>query len=156
MNLTSKKKRLFIVLTGIAIAVIWIHSAMPQKVSQAESNFVYTILAPVLKLFLPDKMVTGHLVRKIAHFTEYGVLGIVLMAYSIVTERTKPAQLINLLFTGLAVAFLDETIQIFSGRGSQIKDVWIDLAGYCTGAGLTGLVRFLFLTGKHKYVNIKC
>ena len=35
--------------------------------------------------------------------------------------------------TGLVAAFLDETIQIFSGRGSDIRDVWIDLIGIALG-----------------------
>ena len=127
MNLTVKKKRIFIVLISIAVAFIWIHSAMPQTMSQDESNFVYTILAPVLKLFLPDKMVTGHLVRKMAHFIKYAVLGGVLMAYAGMTDRTKPRQLINMLFIGLAVAFLDETIQIFCDRSGRV------LHGSCRG-----------------------
>ena len=31
---------------------------------------------------------------------------------------------------GHTVAFLDETIQIFSGRGPEIRDVWIDTFGF--------------------------
>ena len=34
----------------------------------------------------------------------------------------------------LIVAFLDETIQIFSGRGPMVSDIWIDLAGGVFGS----------------------
>ena len=34
---------------------------------------------------------------------------------------------------GVAVALLDETIQIFNGRGPEIIDVWIDALGLAIG-----------------------
>ena len=45
-----------------------------------------------------------------------------------------------------ACAALDETIQIFSNRGSSLSDVILD----CFGAGFGVLVIFLFLTRKAK------
>ena len=39
------------------------------------------------------------------------------------------------------MAALDETIQIFSNRGSQLQDVWLDFAGFSTGLFLVLLVR---------------
>ena len=44
----------------------------------------------------------------------------------------------------LHCAVTDETIQIFSGRGSLVSDVWIDTAGFSTGFFLTVLL-FLFI-----------
>ena len=34
---------------------------------------------------------------------------------------------------GLLAAFLDETLQLFSGRGSMVADVWLDFAGVVCG-----------------------
>lgn len=34
------------------------------------------------------------------------------------------------------IAFIDETIQIFSGRGPQIADVWLDVFGAFCGAAI--------------------
>lgn len=31
------------------------------------------------------------------------------------------------------VAAIDETIQIFSHRGSQLQDVWLDFSGFIVG-----------------------
>ena len=50
---------------------------------------------------------------------------------------------IGLFESGLA-ALCDETIQLFvPGRSGQITDVWLDTAGYLTGALLTLLLFFL-------------
>ena len=35
------------------------------------------------------------------------------------------------------IAFLDETVQIFSGRGPEISDVWIDIFGFLTLFAIT-------------------
>ena len=47
---------------------------------------------------------------------------------------------VNSLFAGLAVAVTDETIQIFSGRGSQVLDVVLDFSGALTGILLVSLL----------------
>ena len=39
------------------------------------------------------------------------------------------------------MAAIDETIQIFTGRGSQLQDVWLDFAGFTTGLILVLAVR---------------
>jgi VanZ family protein len=44
---------------------------------------------------------------------------------------------------GHGVAFIDETIQIFSGRGPAILDVWIDTLGFITLSFAVYLVFFL-------------
>lgn len=38
------------------------------------------------------------------------------------------------------IAFIDETIQIFSGRGPQIADVWLDVFGACCGTVIISLL----------------
>jgi len=43
----------------------------------------------------------------------------------------------NCLFAGLAVAIVDETIQIFSARGSQVSDVLLDFSGVVAGVVIT-------------------
>ena len=43
--------------------------------------------------------------------------------------------------SGTLAALCDETIQLFvPGRSGQIADVWLDTAGYLTGALLTLLI----------------
>ena len=91
------------------------------------------------------------LVRKAAHFTEYGILG-VLLALELANfvkgwlrRFFEPASL------ALSVAFIDETIQLFvEGRSGQIMDIWIDLAGAALGILIT-LAIIGNRTGKRGY-----
>ncbi len=129
---SKKCKTILTVLMVLTLALIWVHSMMPGDVSGEESGFVYRIFKPVLDVFLPDTWVTEHLVRKIAHYSEYAVLGAEMFLYTVWFGDGSRRQLANTFFSGLTVAFLDETIQIFSGRGSAVADMWIDLAGFTT------------------------
>lgn len=151
MKHTNKKKgmkKFFTVLILLTLAVIWGHSMMPGDVSGEESGFVFRVMSPVLKVLLPDAWVTEHLVRKLAHFTEHGVLGAELTLYAAFYKDLSKRRIVNIIFSGLAVAFLDETIQIFSGRGPAIADVWIDLFGFTTGLLIVRLSLAFPLRGK--------
>ena len=120
----TRRQKSFLALAVLWLLVIWGHSVMPASESRAESSGIVVWLAQ----YLP--WVTDRLVRKAAHFTEYLIFGgLVFGAYP---ERGRTAVLTTLL-AGLGAAFVDETIQLFSpGRSGQIKDVWLDLAGFCT------------------------
>ncbi|MBR5337841.1 MAG: VanZ family protein [Lachnospiraceae bacterium] len=142
-NATKRLKMVLTVLIMISIAVAWGHSAMPVPVSQAESGFFLDFLKPYLRVFMPDDAITDHLIRKIAHFSEYGLMGIEMTAFLAVSDRLKPRFFINTLFSGLTIALIDETIQIISGRGPLISDLWIDLGGFVTGGLLTGIIVYL-------------
>lgn len=80
--------------------------------------------------------VTDQLVRKLAHFAEFGLLGCELAALLVVRDRVGSQDIANCLFAGLSAALIDETIQLFTNRGSQVQDVWLDFAGVCSGIGL--------------------
>ena len=133
-------KRILIVVILLTLAFIWGHSMMPGDMSGEESGFVYRVLSPVLKLFLLDAWVTEHLVRKIAHFGEYGALGVELTLYASLYKDLKGQRIGNLICSGLIVAFLDETIQIFSGRGALLSDVLLDFTGAITGIVILNLL----------------
>jgi len=86
-----------------------------------------------------DIMASTHLlVRKLAHFAEFGLLGFLsawLVTY--VNRRKKWIRawlewLIPIVFC-LLYAISDEVHQIFSNRGASPKDVLIDFAGAVTG-----------------------
>lgn len=81
--------------------------------------------------------VHGHgVLRKLAHGTEYLILGVELC---LLLRPEKPWS--TLALSGVLTALLDETIQLFvPERCGQIKDVWIDLGGFTTGVLLCILV----------------
>ena len=132
--LFKTKNKTLDVLIILTVLTIWIHSAMPASVSSNESSFVMNLIRPVLELFVGRGNVTEHLVRKLAHFSEYFVLSVVL-------SFRKNKKFLNGLLTAFVIAFLDETIQIFSdGRSAQLTDVWLDMSGVLT-ANLLCLLR---------------
>lgn len=83
-------------------------------------------------------------VRKCAHFTEYLVLGVLTSATVQFRKNNISTRIILILFTIMTVALCDETIQLFTdGRSSEVRDVWIDVAGGAAGLLLAALVIWL-------------
>ena len=157
------KRKALTVIILFTLAFIWGHSMVPRSASADESGYFLKILYPVLSVILGTGGVTNHLIRKIAHFTEYFILGTELRLYQNVRTSgaevpfgtTPPAKRgsfmkgIHRLLHGrmltsvrfaFYIAFIDETIQIFSGRGPQIADVWLDVLGAFCGAGIVSLL----------------
>ena len=135
MNQTRSKKILTVVII-VTLAVIWGHSLLGREASSEESSFVMALLTPFLEIFVGRGNVTEHLVRKLAHFCEFFILGIELQLFFSLLKSRKSAFLLALSH-GLFTALVDETIQIFSGRGPMIQDVWLDFSGVTAGSLIT-------------------
>ena len=108
---------------------------IPASGSSEESRIVGEIVKPVLEVVVGKGNVTDHLVRKLAHFTEYMVLGCLMGANVAVRVRMSSWFFWSYgLLLCLAVAVIDESIQIFSpGRSPQVTDVLLDTSGSLTG-----------------------
>ena len=124
------------VLIILTLALIWGHSLLGREASSEESGFVMELLEPVLEMVVGEGNVTEFLVRKLAHFTEFFVLGLELLTFFAYRKPLFPQAFLLALTHGFFAAFLDETIQIFSGRGPMIQDVWLDICGFAVGASL--------------------
>lgn len=86
-----------------------------------------------------------HVIRKMAHFTEFMMMGFWFMLCLRVYTRHFIKHVSWPLFFGLSTAVTDETIQIFvDGRGSSVKDVWIDFAGFLVGLFVALLILMFF------------
>ena len=136
-----KKKTIYIVLFCLILCFIWGNSLLSREVSGAISHFVADI-------FGGDQGATEeghHFVRKLAHFSEFAALGAVflLLTGEYTSDRAKRA--FSVAFVGAFVPLCDETIQIFSGRGPALTDVWIDAAGYLAGSLAVVLLGLLCL-----------
>ena len=134
-----KKKTVYIILFCLILCFIWGNSMLSREASGAISHFIADI-------FGGEQGATEeghHLLRKLAHFTEFAALGAVywLLSGEFTKDRAKRA--FSAAFVGIFVPLCDETIQIFSGRGPALTDVWIDAAGYVSGTVLTVLAVFL-------------
>lgn len=124
---------ILIILILTTLAFIWGNSMQSIEASQALSVGVLEKVKPVLEVVAGAGNVTDHLIRKLAHFIEFAALGSQLAVLLILFGRVRLQLVLNCTFFGLTVALLDETIQIFSYRGSQVQDIWLDFAGFCTG-----------------------
>ena len=132
---TKSRLRLCVVLLCCNLAFIWGNSLMTADMSRAFSTFVKDILAWLLPATGSDESGEGHhLLRKLAHFTEFTCLG-VLLSWLIRMLRSKQWEKLLLpLAMGALAACVDETIQVFvPGRGPGILDVGIDTLGVTVG-----------------------
>lgn len=130
----QKNKKILVILIFVTLAFIFGNSIVDREHSSQESGWVLALMQPMLELFVGKGNVTEHLVRKLAHFTEFSLLGVELcLFFHLRADSVQKAFL--LAFThGMFTALSDETIQIFSHRGPQISDVWLDTSGAAFGA----------------------
>ena len=136
-NSTSLRFRIIVfVLTFSVIAFAFIHSSMPSEVSGDESESVMNVLQSILNFFGFKGELTDHLVRKLAHFTEYTAMGMIFVSCAYSFDRIRPYKYYSqILLSGLATAVCDETIQLnVPGRAGMVTDVLLDFAGVITGA----------------------
>ena len=121
------------------LCIIWGHSMQPAIISSTESSTVLTFINSIVGHIGIE--FTEHFIRKLAHFTEYTICGVLLSAsfHQLIApvQKDKAYKYLHLtvsLFCGLLVAMIDETIQLFSyGRSCEVKDVWLDFSGICLG-----------------------
>ena len=135
--------RLFLRLTLVAtLCFIWGNSLLPGEESAELSG---GLAAWLKSLGLPIE--DDGLLRKLAHFAEFGLLGTELTLL-LCLRGIKGMQNICLsALTAFFIAAADEMIQIFSDRGAQISDVLLDFAGGVTGILLCNLLLQRFLKG---------
>lgn len=128
------------------MVIIFIESAMPGDMSGAQSGFFVRIIVSITGA---DPDTAGFVIRKLAHFTEYAILGICIMInvldwykvrFSSIEVNSsyslKARHLWSLAWiVGTAYAMTDELHQRFvPGRSGEIRDVCIDAAGVAAGA----------------------
>ena len=75
-----------------------------------------------------------HVIRKIAHFSIYTLVGILMMALMSTYDISKRKQILISILVGIMYATSDEIHQYFiPGRSAMVTDVLIDTAGVCLG-----------------------
>lgn len=133
-----------ILLIICTVAHAFYQSALPAKQSAEQSDKVGEIIEEIIPPDTkPGEYVQKNL-RKLAHFTEFFFLGLWSALYTVVFYRKK-LSFFALMPFGMTIALLDETVQIFSKRGSSVKDVWIDILGYTSALFLVLSAFLVFL-----------
>ena len=147
------KKMIFLLITVIWMGFIFFMSSKPAVESSGISEGLGVWLAELLR---PDHRgmpetewmayvdVVHTVVRKIAHFTEYALLGVWLAMdvwlWSAGRWRMKHVLVVSWL-AGTLYALSDEFHQMFvEGRSGELFDVMIDSAGVLTGVAFICVV----------------
>ena len=131
----KQQLRLFLqLLLIVTLCIIWGNSLLSREDSSALSS---GLTAWLRSIGLP---VSNHFVRKSAHFCEFGLLGAELVLLFRLRGGRGFQCLCNSGFAALLAAVTDETIQVFSGRGSQVLDVVLDFSGAVAGILLCTLI----------------
>lgn len=136
------------------IAFIFRNSLQAGAASSARSQAAMQTINEILsKVHLGP--LSEHTVRKLAHFCEFALEGFLLMLCLRVYTHRFVRHVSWPLLGGMTTALMDETIQLWSpGRTSQVRDVWIDMAGVVFGI-FVALVLLLILRGMMSFYAVK-
>ena len=122
------------------LAFIWGNSLIPETYSAEESGAVYGFIQPFLDEIFGAGKVTELIVRKIMHGAEFCFLGLILTLLIAAYGGYNVKSWAFILSEGIFVALIDETLQLFVGRGADLIDVWIDVAGVAVISLIAGLI----------------
>lgn len=138
------KRWILYILLGLIVFFIWDNSMQNGGSSDRFSLLFAETLTPIVnKLgFHGNIWILNRIVRKLAHLTEFTILGSLL--YTILRRYITYGTVIKTIGLGMFIACLDEFIQLFSpGRSSQFSDILIDTVGVITGILVVKLVYYI-------------
>ena len=147
-NKTNKTRYIFLILTVLVAVVIFYMSSRDATESADMSGAVATdIFGRLLGLFGVDLndpetfSVVDHIIRKLAHFSEYAVLGVCMTICVKTFDKPNYFTVILTLTSCFLYACSDEFHQYFvPGRSMQFTDAMIDTAGAATGTAISALI----------------
>ena len=150
---TAKKERkksnphlLRALLTALCVALlafIFGNSAMPADESAAQSDFITDLVQKILKVFAPNSWAanaTGadyerlhSIIRTLAHFSEFALLG-ALLVFTFRSYTRNGYAFVVCVCLIILIPILDETLQAFtSGRVADLADLYVDTLGGVIG-----------------------
>lgn len=143
-HIQNLRKNLFLILTVSWIIVIFSFSLQNGSLSSLQSGFFSTRIHQFLLSMSIDieKSTVSFIIRKLAHFTEFFILG------CLVRKSTLDIKDNRLLYIIFLVPILDEFIQSFvPDRAMSVIDMGIDSMGIITG--------IVLITLTHTYISQK-
>ena len=127
----------------LGIVLLWmilIYFFSQQTVNESIrlSSVATMVFTNILELFFPnsafEEEYIHHIVRKLAHFTIYFILGVLVSSLLNIGKRKGKKIVFITGICCLLFAISDETLQLFIyGRGAQVSDVLIDFTGASLG-----------------------
>lgn len=128
----SRGEVALIIIMMITVLSFFVQSALPPETSSAESDAVSDVIEPIIPSDTPVGEFVHPNIRKIGHFSEFGLLGLEAAIFVFLYTKNQIRATAVAFISAQLIALLDETAQIFSGRGPEITDVWIDIFGFST------------------------
>ena len=132
------------IMLGLIVFFIWDNSLQNGGTSDGFSLIFAKWIAPIAnKLgFYGNIWALNRIIRKLAHLTEFTILGGVL--YVVLRRYIEYGTVVKTIVVGIVIASLDEFIQLFSlGRSSQLSDVLIDTVGIIIGISVVKLTYYI-------------
>ena len=148
---TKKRMILCVFLLIALLAFIWGNSLTSGADSGAMSGRIMEWINQFFRLDEGGAEKLHHLIRKMAHFTEFACLGLLLTWLFGMTGEKKGHLFCMPLLCGMLAACADETIQVFvPDRGPSPIDIWIDTCGVAAGITVL-LIGHYYICKKHTH-----
>lgn len=131
------KNKLSIVLVILWTLLIYIMSSFNAVESSNQSNYIVNVISNIFNI--SNINLLSLIIRKIAHYIEYLILGILIINMFIKNNNSK-SYLLSILLC-IIYATSDEIHQLFVlGRSCQVLDIIIDSIGSISGIYLYKLI----------------
>lgn len=138
-----KKKLFWTALTLFYLLFIFSNSMRAAPESSVQSQGLLRLIEKCVPFVVHNLGLSEHILRKMAHFGEYLVLGLLLAQTVKVYGFFQIRQFWIVLSAGFLMAAADEGIQLFmEGRSGQFSDVMLDLSGVITGLFVWRMINF--------------
>lgn len=149
-NKTNKTRYIFLILTVlVAVVIFYMSSRDATESADMSGAVVMDIFGRLLGLFGVDLndpetfSTVDHIIRKLAHFSEYAVLGVCMAICVKAFDKPNYFTVILTLTSCFLYACSDEFHQYFvPGRSMQFTDAMIDTAGAATGTAAALAILF--------------
>ena len=123
-----KNKKFSLLLLIIWMILIFVMSSFNADISSNQSGMIVNFISKIFNINNIELL--SLIIRKMAHFFEYFILGILML--NVLINYNKKIYLAYIF--GILYACLDEVHQLFvNGRSGQITDVLIDSLGIILG-----------------------
>ena len=148
----SKKKIIILRIILILLIVVWMNLVFGFSAQDSnESSGLSQMIASWLSDDINNQKLIEPYIRKIAHFSEYGLGGILFFSLFSTFNIKERKIIVFAILLGIGYAITDEIHQLYvPGRAGKITDVYIDSLGVITGVLFMKLCIMIYTTVKNK------
>ena len=133
------KRKISLILVIVWMVFIFIMSSFSANESSMQSGFIVNIISNILNI--KNVSLLTSIVRNMAHFTEFLILGVLVYNY---LYHSNKAIIYSVVFC-MVYAISDELHQILvPGRCFQIEDILIDIFGSIIGITILNICKHKF------------